>query len=249
MDSAASRAAARSATGPPLHGASGTPARSARSLDSILSPSRRITSADGPMKVMPSRSHSSANSAFSDTKPQPGQTASSGPISTASSAWRTNVACRSAAVYTAMTRSAGRPSAFHSRTALISRMAGSPRLTIATRWKAKSGRLIALLTEGGADVVDGAPGRGRCPGPVRVLQHVQYHLVRDDRRVDAHHRVPADGPGPEPGREHPHRFRDHPVPHGVVDRDGNARCGHVAHPLHVEVQLVGGEPSLAGQVQ
>jgi hypothetical protein len=63
-------------------------------------------------------------------------------MSTASSASRTNVACRSAAVYTAMTRSAGRPSAFHSRTALISRMAGSPRLTIATRPKAKAGWLI-----------------------------------------------------------------------------------------------------------
>jgi hypothetical protein len=45
-------------------------------LDSILSPSRRITAADGPMKMIPSRSHSSANSAFSETNPQPGQTAS-----------------------------------------------------------------------------------------------------------------------------------------------------------------------------
>ncbi len=105
---------------------------------------------------------------------------SAGPISTASSASRTNVACRSAAVYTAMTRSAGRPSAFHSRTALISRMAGSPRLTIATRWKAKSGRLIALLTEGGADVVGGAPGRGAPAVPIGVLEDVQHHLVRDD---------------------------------------------------------------------
>ena len=35
-----------------------------------------MTSAGGPMKVMPSRSHSSANSAFSDTNPQPGHTAS-----------------------------------------------------------------------------------------------------------------------------------------------------------------------------
>src|SRR5438034_7407270 len=126
-----------------------------------------------------------------------------------------------------MTRSAGRPSAFHSRTALISRMAGSPRLTIATRWKAKSGRLIALLTESGADVVTRAPGRGR--GPAGVLEDVEHHLVRDDARVDPHHRVPADGPGPEPRREHPHRSRDHPVAHGVVDRDGDARCGHVAH--------------------
>ena len=41
-----------------------------------MSPSRRITSADGPMKMIPSRSHSSANSAFSETNPQPGQTVS-----------------------------------------------------------------------------------------------------------------------------------------------------------------------------
>src|SRR6185369_4177633 len=121
-----------------------------------------------------------------------------------------------------MTRSAGRPSAFHSRTALISRMAGSPRLTIATRWKANSGRLIALLTERGADVVDGAPGQGRGV-PIAVLEDVEHDLVRDDRRVDAHDRVPSDGPGAEPGREHPHRSRDHPVAHGVVDRDGDAR--------------------------
>ena len=73
---AAARASARSATGPPLHAASGTPACSASRLDSILSPSLRITSADGPMKMIPSRSHSSANSAFSETNPQPGQTAS-----------------------------------------------------------------------------------------------------------------------------------------------------------------------------
>src|SRR6202045_2076761 len=106
-----------------------------------------------------------------------------------------------------MTRSAGRPSAFHSRTALISRMAGSPRLTTATRSKAKAG-LIGLLTEGGADIVAGAAGRRPPGGPVR-LQDLEHHLVRDDRRVDAHHRVAADGAGPEPGREHPHRPGDH----------------------------------------
>src|SRR5215813_7941133 len=120
-----------------------------------------------------------------------------------------------------MTRSAGRPSAFHSRTALISRMAGSPRLTISTRWKANPGRLIALLTERGADVVARAPGRSRCM-PAGVLEDVEHHLVRNDPRVDAHYRVPADRPGPEPGREDPHRSRDHPVAHGVVDRDGDA---------------------------
>ena len=35
-----------------------------------------MTCADGPTKVIPNRSHSSANSAFSDTNPQPGHTAS-----------------------------------------------------------------------------------------------------------------------------------------------------------------------------
>src|SRR4051794_37585180 len=54
-------------------------------------------------------------------------------MSTASSASRTNIARRSTAVYSAIVRSGGRPSAFHSRTALISRIAGSPRLTIASR--------------------------------------------------------------------------------------------------------------------
>ena len=61
------RAAWRSAsstvsTGPPLHGATGTPASSASRLAAILSPTRRMTAASGPTKTMPSRSHSSANS-------------------------------------------------------------------------------------------------------------------------------------------------------------------------------------------
>src|SRR6266702_8138579 len=102
-----------------------------------------------------------------------------------------------------MTRRAGCPSsspsraALISRTALISRMAGSPRLTIAMRRKANG--LIGLLTEGGADIVAGAPGHrpgaalaGRGRGGVLQVQH---HLIRDDGRVDAHHRVAADGAG------------------------------------------------------
>src|ERR1700719_3105158 len=98
-----------------------------------------------------------------------------------------------------MTRSAGRPSAFHSRTALISRMAGSPRLTIATRWKANAGRddsLIGLFTEGRADVVARAPGPQSGPRG-GFLENVQNYFVRDDSRVDAHHRVTADRAGPE----------------------------------------------------
>src|SRR5271166_2192569 len=162
-----------------------------------------------------------------------------GPISTASSASRTNVACRSAAVYTAMTRRAGRPSAFHSRTALISRMAGSPRLTTATRWKAKAGRagwFILLPTERGAHVVAGAPGprRRRCG----LLQDVQHHLVRHDGRVELHHGIPADRAGPEAGREDAGPAGDRAVTHGVVECDRDARRRHVPHPVHVEVQLV-----------
>ena len=63
-------------TDPPLHGATGTPACSASFLASILSPSLRMTSASGPAKTMPSRSHSSEKAGCSATKPQPTQAAS-----------------------------------------------------------------------------------------------------------------------------------------------------------------------------
>ena len=56
----------------------------------------------------------------------------------------------------AMVRSGGRPSAFHSRTALISRIAGSPRLTIATRRKACADHLHSFV------------GRSPCPGPTQA---------------------------------------------------------------------------------
>src|SRR5690349_5705212 len=102
-----------------------------------------------------------------------------------------------------MTRSAGRPSAFHSRTALISRMAGSPRLTTATRSKAKPDWLIASPTERRAHVVASAPGRPRRRR--RFLQDVQFHLVRHDGRVEPQHGVAADRARPEAGREDPRR--------------------------------------------
>ena len=76
MRSACSRAAATSGTGPPLHAASGTPTSSASAFAAILSPSRSITSGDGPTNTIPSSRHRRAKSAFSDTKPQPGHTAS-----------------------------------------------------------------------------------------------------------------------------------------------------------------------------
>src|SRR6266480_3530164 len=119
------------------------------------------------------------------------------------------MACWSAAVYTAITRSAGRPSEFHSRTALTSRIAGSPRLTIARRWKEGRGpwMLIRSLAEGNAHVVCRRSGhpRCRCGSAADVLQDIQHHLVGDDGRIDAHHRVTPDGARSEAGREDPGR--------------------------------------------
>src|SRR5450755_284482 len=152
-----------------------------------------------------------------------------------------------------MTRSACRPSAFHSLTALISRIAGSPRLMMATRWKA--GRvpwlLIRSLAERDADVIGRRPGRPCCwhGAVIDAADDVQHHFVGDDGGVDAQHRVTADGAGPKAGREDPGRPGDYPVADGVVYRDRDARRRHVAHRLDVEVQLVGGQPSLPGQVE
>ena len=76
MDCAASSACSRVSTPPRDHGATGTPTSSAISLEPILSPSLRMASPLGPMKVMPSRSQRSAKAGSSATKPQPTQTAS-----------------------------------------------------------------------------------------------------------------------------------------------------------------------------
>ena len=76
MVSAAARASSRVSTAPRLHGATGTPTSSAISLAPILSPSRRIASALGPMNVTPTFSHSSAKAGSSATNPQPTQAAS-----------------------------------------------------------------------------------------------------------------------------------------------------------------------------
>ena len=80
MRAAAALASSRVSTPPRLHGATGTPTSSAMSLDPILSPSRRIASGLGPMKVTPISRHSSAKPGSSATKPQPTQTASA-PVS------------------------------------------------------------------------------------------------------------------------------------------------------------------------
>ena len=76
MRSACSRASSTSATGPLDHAAIGTPTSSASTFEAILSPSRSMTSGDGPTNTMSMSRHSRAKSAFSDTKPQPGHTAS-----------------------------------------------------------------------------------------------------------------------------------------------------------------------------
>jgi hypothetical protein len=76
MRPACSRASSTVATGPPLQGATGTPARSASRLAPTLSPSRRITPGGGPTNTTPSRSHSSANAGCSATNPHPTQAAS-----------------------------------------------------------------------------------------------------------------------------------------------------------------------------
>src|ERR1700761_7205965 len=81
MVAAAARASSRVPTAPRLHGATGTPTSSAISLAPILSPSRRIASALGPMKVTPAFSHSSAKAGSSAPKPQATQGASA-PAST-----------------------------------------------------------------------------------------------------------------------------------------------------------------------
>src|SRR5450755_1263514 len=122
-----------------------------------------------------------------------------------------------------MARSAGRPSAFHSRTALISRIAGSPRLTIAMRPKA--GRvpwlLIRSLAERDAYVIGRRPGRPCCwhGAAIDAADDVQHHFVGDNGGVDAQHRVTADGTGPKARCEDPGRPGDYPVADGVVQRD------------------------------
>ena len=128
------------------------------SLEPILSPSLRIASALGPMNVTPRRVQRSAKAGSSATKPQPTQAASAwlsvsarsrtarsmygraeaGPSGYASSASRANMAVRSSSVCSAIVRIGSPPAAFRSRTAWMSRIADSPRFTIAirlnTRW-------------------------------------------------------------------------------------------------------------------
>src|ERR1700733_12174629 len=120
-----------------------------------------------------------------------------------------------------MTRSGARPSAFHSRTALISRMAGSPRLTTATRLNAPwRSSLIGSAPEGRAHVVAGAAGHRRRH---RGLRHdVQDHLVGHDGRVELQHDIAAHRAGPEAGREDPRPAGYRAVAYRVEQRDRDA---------------------------
>src|SRR5579872_1972512 len=117
-----------------------------------------------------------------------------------------------------MTRSGGRPSAFHSRTALINRTAGSPRLTTATRLNAPWLLvLIASPTERRAHVVAGPAGHRR--PRARLADDVQHHLVGHDGRVELQHGVAAHRTGPEAGCEDPGPGGDRAVAHRVEQRD------------------------------
>src|SRR4051794_35215555 len=167
MSAACRRPSSRFSTGPPLHGATGTPVCSARTFASILAPRSRIAAGGGPTKTTPREAHSSANAGSSATKPHPTHAASAraarsarassawsrygfpSPVSrssTASSAARTNVARRSASVCRATTRVPDPCSALSSRTARISRMAGSPRLITAMRSNNAAPLPVAVAT-------------------------------------------------------------------------------------------------------
>src|ERR1700683_4826851 len=117
-----------------------------------------------------------------------------------------------------MPASPGRPSSFHSRTALISRMAGSPRLTTAIRlnWPVFIG--LASVTgspaEGRVHVVAGAASAGNRQRS-GLLDDVEHHLIGHDGRVDLQHGVAADRAGAEAGGEDPRPAGDHAVAHGV----------------------------------
>ncbi len=76
MRSAWPTASSTSATGPPLQAVTGTPCSSARRLPAILSPNSRMDSPEGPMNTRPAAAQASAKSGRSETKPQPGHTAS-----------------------------------------------------------------------------------------------------------------------------------------------------------------------------
>ena len=145
-------------TAAPLHGATGTPARSASSLAAILSPSARIVAPDGPRNEMPASVTRSTKTASSATKPQPGHTASAPCPAEGREqrgrdrarrrprrAGRRAGAPRRRGAHTARrdrprcrARSPCSPEPSRARSVLTARrkrMAASPRLTIATRWK------------------------------------------------------------------------------------------------------------------
>ena len=69
MASATAPAAFPSGTGPSEPGTTGTPACRISARAAALLPMARITSPEGPIKVIPFSAQASANPAFSDSKP------------------------------------------------------------------------------------------------------------------------------------------------------------------------------------
>ena len=201
-----------SSTGPPLHGATGTSACSASSLAPILSPRRRITSALGPMNTMPSRSHSSANSGRSATKPQPTHAASARaatqrPLERVEVEVRAARSCRPVVVeahrLVGLAHEHRRPlgarvqrdraesaprSTRSSRTALINRIAASPRLTMAMRRSPRSISVDRTSRRAAARDVPGEldrrAGRRRLGAAARAIVDGEVPPWRNDDVVD-----------------------------------------------------------------
>ena len=216
------------------------------------------------MNVSSRRSQSSAKAMSSATKPQPTHTASALDSSrarsssawsryampaevlrsvTASSAWRTNIARRSASVCSAMVFMPQSYSAFSSRTARIRRTAASPLLTTAIRL----GNVIvnSLASDIGLSERKGHVGPGgygeRFGIGGRLASWFRLIVGRDDGRIDPQNRIAGNRAGTEARGEDPGRRGDHAVADRVVDCQRNARRGGVAHPFDVEIQLIWGE--------
>src|SRR6185312_8495486 len=216
------------------------------------------------MKVSFKRAQSSAKAMSSATKPQPTHTASAFDSSkarsssawsryampadvlrsvTASSAWRTNMARRSASVCKAIAVIPHPYSAFSSRTARIRRTAASPLLTTAIRLgnvTVNSSAADIVLSERKGHIGPRGYGERFIIGGRRASC---FRLVggRDNGRIDPHNRIAGNRAGTETRGENPGRRGDHTVTDCVVDYQRNTRRGGVAHPFDVEIQLIWGQ--------
>src|ERR1700754_649983 len=162
---------------------------------------------------------------------------------TPSSAWRTNMARRSASVCSATVLMPQSYSAFSSRTARIRRTAASPLLTTAIRLGNvivnSSARDIGLSEREGRVGPGGYGERFSIAG--RLASWSRLIGGRDDRRIDSQNRIAGNRAGAEPRGENPGGCGDHTVTDRIVDRQRNARRGGVAHPFDVEIQLICGQ--------